>query len=173
MIQPTVIRLVAEADQRYQLTQRERIALALLAQTEGLSAAALAERLELHDPSASRPWIGRLLERGLVEQAGRARATRYVVPPELLREAGLDRLTNLARVQPHRLRALILEDLDRFPDLPIAEIHRRIGPEIPRRALARALKELVAEGRLRMEGVRKWTRYRPDTPIDRDRRRGE
>jgi ATP-dependent DNA helicase RecG len=173
VIQPGVIRLVAEADKKYQLTQRERIALALLAQTEGLSAAALAEALALEDPTSSRPWIGRLLERGLVGQTGRGRGTQYVVPSELLREAGLDRLTTLTRVQPHRLRALILEDLDRFPDSPIAEIHRRIGLEIPRRTLARTLKELVAEGRLRMEGVRKWTRYRPVAPIDRNRRRGE
>ncbi|MBI5501617.1 MAG: hypothetical protein HY907_15340 [Deltaproteobacteria bacterium] len=173
VIQQGVFRLVAGADQRYQLTQRERIALALLAQTDGLSAAKLAERLELEDPAASRPWIDRLLERGLVEQTGRGRGTRYVVPPELLRQAGLDSLTTLTRVQPHRLRALTLEDLDRFPDSPIADIHRRIGPEIPRRTLARTLKDLVAEDRLRMEGARKWTRYRPVAPMERDRRRGE
>jgi DNA-binding MarR family transcriptional regulator len=130
VVQPGVIRLLADADQRYQLTQRERIVFALLAQTEGLSAVELAERLELDDPAALRPWLGRLLEWGLVEQTGRTKATRYFVPPALLREAGLDKLTTLTRVQPHRLRALILEDLERFPDSGRGDIHRRIGPEI-------------------------------------------
>ena len=58
VIQPAVIRLLADANDRYQLTQRERIVFGLLAQTEGLSAVELAERLELADPSALRPWFG-------------------------------------------------------------------------------------------------------------------
>ena len=160
VIQPGVIRLVAEADKRYQLTQRERIALALLAQTEGLSAAALTERLALEDPSSSRPWIGRLLERGLVEQAGRGRGMRYVVPPDLLREAGLDRVTTLTGVQPHRLRALILEDLRRFPDSGRIDIHRRIGPEIHPKTIMRALADFVAEGAIIPRGSRRWRTYR-------------
>ena len=55
-------------------------------------------------------------------RSGRTNATRYFVPPALLREAGLDALTTLTRVQPHRLRALILEDLERFPDSSKADI---------------------------------------------------
>ena len=81
VVQPGVIRLLAEADQRYLLTQRERIVLALVAQTEGLSAVELAEQIELPDPAALRSWLGRLLEWGLVEQTGRTKATRYFVPP--------------------------------------------------------------------------------------------
>jgi ATP-dependent DNA helicase RecG len=83
VIQPGIIRLIAEADQKYQLTQRERIALAMLAQTEGLSAVELTGQLELDDQGALRPWIGRLQELGLVEQAGRTKGTRYFVPPAM------------------------------------------------------------------------------------------
>jgi ATP-dependent DNA helicase RecG len=166
VVQPGVIRLLAEADQRYQLAQRERIVFALLAQAEGLSAVELAERLELDDPAALRPWLGRLLEWGLVEQTGRTKGTRYFVPPALLREAGLDNLTTLSRVQPHRLRALILEDLERFPESSISEIQRRIGPEIPPRSVKRALDLLMTEGVLVASGERRWRRYRVATAID-------
>jgi hypothetical protein len=96
--------------------QRERITFALIAQTESISGAELTEELELPDAGALRSWLGRLLTWGLVEQSGRTNATRYFVPPALLREAGLDALTTLTRIQPHRLRALIVEDLERFPD---------------------------------------------------------
>jgi ATP-dependent DNA helicase RecG len=160
VVQPGIVRLLAEVDQRYQLTQRERIVLALVAQTEGLSVSELAEELELTDPSALRPWLGRLLEWGLVDQTGRTRATRYFVPPALLREAGLDALTTLKRVQPHRLRALILEDLERFPDSGRADIHRRIGPEIHEKAIARALDALLTDGQIVAAGERRWRRYR-------------
>jgi ATP-dependent DNA helicase RecG len=162
VIQPGAIRLIAEADQRYQLTQRERIALAMLAQTEGLLAVELTEKLELDDPVALHPWIGRLLEWGLVEQSGRTKGTRYFVPPALLREAGLDHLTTLTRVQPHRLRALILEDLERFPDSGRVDIHRRIGPEIHAKTVTRALEALVAEALVAPTGERRWRTYRLD-----------
>jgi ATP-dependent DNA helicase RecG len=164
VVQPGVIRLLAEADQRYQLTQRERIVFALLAQTEGLSATDLTVRLELVDPSALRPWLGRLLELGLIEQTGRTKATRYFVPPTLLRAAGLDKRTTLSRVQPHRLRALILEDLERFPGSGRADIHRRIGQEIHTKTLARALEALLKEGQIVAIGERRWRTYQLALP---------
>ncbi|MBN1770306.1 MAG: putative DNA binding domain-containing protein [Deltaproteobacteria bacterium] len=164
VIQPGVIRLVAEADKRYQLTQRERIALALLAQTDGLSAAELVTRLELDDPAALRPWLGRLADLGLVEQTGRTRAVRYFVPAPLLRKASLDKRTTLARVQPHRLRALILEDLERFPDSGRADIHRRIGAEIHVKSIARTLDALLKEGQIVASGERRWRTYRLSPP---------
>lgn len=164
VIQPGVIRLLAQADLRYQLTQRERIAFALLAQTEGLSAAELAGRLDLAEPAALRPWIDRLLEWGLVDQSGRTKGTRYFVPPSLLREAGLDSRTTLTRVQPHRLRALILEDLERFPDSSAPDIHRRVGLEIPERTFRRMLRDLVTEGEVIATGEVRWRRYRAARP---------
>jgi ATP-dependent DNA helicase RecG len=160
VVQPGVIGLLAKADQRYQLTQRERIVLALVAQTEGVSAVELAEQLELSDPAALRTWLGRLLDWGLVAQMGRTKATRYFVPPALLRETGLDTVTTLRRVQPHRLRALILEDLERFPDSGRADIHRRIGPEIHTKTLSRALDALLGENAIVATGERRWRTYR-------------
>jgi ATP-dependent DNA helicase RecG len=155
-----VIRLLAQADQRYQLTQRERIVVALLAQTEGLSAVELSERLELSDSSALRSWIDRLLQWELVDQSGRTKAARYFIPPALLKAAGLDKLTTLKRVQPHRLRALILEDLERFPNSAISDIHRRIGPEIPVRTVRRALETLVNARDVGATGEKRWRRYK-------------
>ena len=172
VVQPGIIKLLVEADQRYQLTQRERITFALVAQTEGISAAQLAEDLELPDAGALRPWLGRLLTLGLIEQSGRTNAVRYFVPPALLREAGLDTLTTLTRVQPHRLRALILEDLERFPDSAKGDILRRVGPEIPDRTFRRALEELVESGKVLATGEKRWRRYRLGASIGYDGNNG-
>jgi len=165
VIQPGIIRLISDADQRYQLTQRERIALAMLAQTEGLLATELADKLELEGSAGLRAWTGRLIELGLIEQSGRTKAARYFVPPRLLRVAGLDRRTTLTRVQPHRLRALIVEDLERFPNSSSSDIHRRVGPEIPARTFRRTLEGLVAEGEVTASGERRWRRYQARTPV--------
>lgn len=155
-----VIRLIGEADRRHQLTQRERIALGMLGQSEGMSAVQLAKALDLPDLGSLRPWIQRLLDLGLVAQTGRTRSTRYHVDPVLLRGAGLDRRTSLTRIQPHRLRALILEDLERFPDSGRVDIHRRIGAEIHPRAVVRALNDLVKNGEVMARGERRWRTYR-------------
>jgi ATP-dependent DNA helicase RecG len=112
-----------------------------------------------------RSWLARLPELGLVEHAGRTKATRHFVPPGLLRDAGLDTLTTLKLVQPHRLRALILEDLGRFPDSSISDVRRRIGSEIPARTVKHQLDVLATAGAIAWTGERLWRRYRVASPI--------
>ncbi len=160
VVHPGVIRLLADADHRYQPTERERITLAFLAQSDGLSAADLTLSLALDDPRLLRTWVARLCDLGLVAPSCRTKGTPYFVPLALLRAAGLDLRTNFSRVQTHRLRALVLEDVQRFPDSGRADIHRRIGLEIHERTLGRALNELLGEGAIEATGERRWRRYR-------------
>lgn len=169
VLHPGVVRLISDADERHQLSQRERIALGLLAQGDGMSAEELARGLELSSTPNVRPWIDRLLELGLVEQSGRKRGTRYHVPPELLRDAGLETKTTLKRLSPHRLRALVVEDLQSFPGSSISEIHERIGAEIPRSHVKRALDDLIAKGQVSPSGEKRWRRYALVDSIDPNR----
>ncbi|MDA8217364.1 MAG: putative DNA binding domain-containing protein [Dehalococcoidales bacterium] len=160
VVHPGVARLLSVSEQRFQLTQRERITLGLLAQGEGLRTAELTEALALSDAPALKAWVGRLVELGLLAVSGRTRAARYFVPPGLLQSVGLDRQTTLTRVQPHRLRALVLEDLERYPGSARGDIHRRVGAEIHVRSLSRVLAGLVQEGEVVAEGKGRWCRYR-------------
>ena len=169
ILHPGVIRFLGEADRKFSLSQREKIALGLLAPTEGLSAIELAERLELSFPLEVGRWLDRLINLGLVQQAGRTKATRYFVPPDLLKAAGLDQKTTLKRVSPHRLRALVLEDLERYPDSAISAIHRRIGSEISGRAIKRALDQLIDDAQVEGVGDRRWRIYRLAPAINRPR----
>lgn len=159
VLRPEVARLLREANARFQLNQRERIALGVLALTEGLTATEFARRLELPDADALHPWIDRLLEVGLITPTGRTRATRYFVPPAFLKAVDLDLKTTLKRVQPHRLRALVLEDLERYPGSSSPEIHQRIGPEINPRTLKRAIDALIDAGEVVPSGKKRWTTY--------------
>lgn len=154
-----VLAFIAKAGESYPLTQRERIALGLLARYEALSARELSALLELPHTEALRPWLGRLCEWGLVGQSGRTQATRYFVQPELLRSLAFPAVTTLKRIEDHRLRALVLEDLQRYPGSAIGQIHRRIGEEIPRRRLKTLLTGLVATGDVVMTGKLKGARY--------------
>ncbi|AFL75742.1 ATP-binding protein [Thiocystis violascens] len=160
ILKPEVIRLMAAADARFQLTQRERITLGALAQTEGMPARALANMLETETLEPLALWLGRLLEWGLVHTTGKTSGTRYFVAPEWLRQANLDDRTTLTRITPHRLTALILEDLGRYPDSSTPEINRRIGTEISAKTVKRALDGLAATGQVTYRGEKRWRRYR-------------
>jgi ATP-dependent DNA helicase RecG len=72
----------------------------------------------------------------------------------------LDQKTTLKRVSPHRLRALVLEDLERYPDSAISAIHRRIGAEISVRVIKRALDHLIDAAQVECRGECRWRTYR-------------
>jgi ATP-dependent DNA helicase RecG len=159
ILKPRVIDFIAKADQAFQLTQRERITLGLLAQHEALTARELAQSLELSSVDAIQPWLKRLVAWNLVQSTGRTQATRYFIEPGVLRSLDFAGTTTLKRIEPHRLAAPVFEDVARYPRSKIGEIQGRIGPEIPRSQLRRAIEGLVKAGKLHMEGVRNGARY--------------
>jgi ATP-dependent DNA helicase RecG len=160
IMKPEVIQLIAQADARYQLAQRERITLAALAQSEGMTARELATLLDVGSTDELASWFGRLLKVDLVQSTGRTQATRYFVDPDLLRDSGIKLPTTLKRIEPHRLQELVREDLRRYPQSKIGEISLRIGSEVNRSQLKRSLAELVKRGVVVMDGVRNGARYR-------------
>lgn len=159
VLNPQVIAFMAKAEETFQLTQRERITLGLLAQHEALTAQELASRLELPGVEALSPWFGRLQRLKLIRSTGRTRGTRYFVDPALLRRLEFPASTTLQRIEPHRLTALIVEDLRRYPKSSSSEINRRIGKEIPYRQMKRALDALVKAGEVLHEGATRARRY--------------
>lgn len=160
VLRPEIARLIAEADAQFQLKSRERITLGLLAQNEALSARELADHLDVGDLTALSAWIGRLPDFGLISRTGRTKGTIYFVPPGLLSASGVSVKTSLVRIEPHRLAELVREDLRRYPGSRIGDIHQRIGREVPRWPLRKALQALVADGSVLLEGTKVTARYR-------------
>jgi len=160
ILKPEVIDFIAKADETFHLTQRERIALGLLAQSDALTARELCATLELKALDALQPWIKRIVDWGLVKSSGKTQATKYFVDPMLLQTLNFaGAATTLKRIEPHRLAALIEEDVRRYPRSQISDIHARVGAEIPRTQIKRSIAALVRSGRLLSEGIRRGTRY--------------
>jgi len=156
---PEVMRVLTQADARFQLTHRERITLGILAQTESMTARALGAMLETRGADEVAGWLGRLVPHGLVATTGRTSGMRYFVTLAWPRGAQLDRQTTLSRITPHRLQALILKDLGRYPESSSADINRRIGGEISAKAVKHALDCLADAEQVRHTGERRWRRY--------------
>lgn len=159
IVKPEVMRLLAEADARFQLTQRERITLGVLAQTDGMTARELGVVVQADEGEELGVWLGQLLRSGLVLTTGKTSGMRYFVAPDWLRGAQLDHKTTLSRIAPHRLRALILEDLADYPGSSSTDVNRRIGAEISAKTVKRALDDLAEAGQVTHDGERRWRRY--------------
>lgn len=159
ILAPRVIDFIAKADQTHQLTQRERITLGLLAQQEAMTARELVAALELPTVEALAPWLKRLLDWQLVHSSGRTQAMRYFVAPDLLQALDFQGTTTLKRIEPHRLAALVMEDLRLYPASAISAVHQRVGAELHPKQIKRAIDELVSRGEVRYEGEKRWRRY--------------
>ena len=159
VVKPEVLSLMSEVDARHQPNQRERITLGMLAASEGLTARELTARLELVNTDELASWLGRLLEFGVVQASGRTQGKRYFVAPGLLRTSGLRPRTTLRRIEPHRLGALVEEDLRRYPGSSSGEVNERVGKEVPYSTLKRCIDDLVKAGAVRHEGQGRWRRY--------------
>lgn len=165
IIKSEVIAFIAKADEIYQLSQREKICLGLLALHEALSAIQLEKALKLPNAAALRPWLDRLLSTGLVGLRGKTKGTIYFVSPELVQKLDFKVPTTLKRIEPYRLRELIFTDIRRYREAGISEIHQRIGSEVPLRRLQTTLVKLVAEGVIGKRGQRRYTRYFWKAPL--------
>ncbi len=156
---PAIVDFMVKADQTLQPTQKELITLGLLAQHEALTAIELVKALELSRAEDLKHWLGRLKDWGVVNSRGKTKATEYFVEPEVLRTLEFQGETTLKGIERHRLRELILRDLEIYRKASISELHGRIGKEIPRRKVRRELAELVAAKGIGSQGVKRSTVY--------------
>ena len=154
-----IIDFIAKADSMYQLSQREKICLGLLAQNEAMSALELCKSLELPNSTYLKPWLDKLVQIGIVQSSGRTKGTMYHVSPELIKRLDFKATTTLKEIEVYRLRELIISDLRKYGKAKISDIHMRIGKDIPRRRLQTVLAKLVADGVVGKEGERKYTVY--------------
>lgn len=154
-----IVDFMVKAHQTFYPTQKELIALGLIAQHQSLTALELIKLLNLRTADELRPWLGRLRDWQLVVTRGQTKATEYSVDREVLRRLAFEGATTLKGIEKHRLRALILQDLEIYRKSSIREMHKRIGPEIPLTKLRQTLKDLAKDGEIGKEGVKRGTTY--------------
>ncbi len=159
ILNPLIIDFIDKADQTFQLRQKEKICLGLIAQHESLSAIQLTKFLELRGSGELSPWLDRLIGWEIVNSRGKTKGTTYSVNPDLLRRLDFKGSTTLKGIEAHRLHELVLRDLEIYRDASISEIHERIGDEIPRRLLKDQLRIMVERGEIGKKGKLRHTRY--------------
>lgn len=160
IISQEAIKVIRYALQVTELRQKQIICLGLIAQHESLSAADLIKLLNLKNRNELSPWLNRLVDESIVETSGRNRGKEYRVCSNILKESGYKGQTSLKRIEPYRLRELIIEDLKIYECASLRDIQQRIGDEISYQKLWKQLDNMIKEGILESTGKNRWTKYR-------------
>jgi ATP-dependent DNA helicase RecG len=155
-----ILNFMDKVNKEFTLKTKEQITLGLIAQHNTLSAFELGRILNLDNEAKASVWIGRLLEFGLVTSKGKTKGVTYFVPPKILQKLNFQGITTLKKIEPHRLRELLREDLGIHSEGNFADIHKRIGIEIPVRSVRVQINNLVKDGVFDKIGLTKAVRYR-------------
>ena len=160
IVSQEAIKVMQTASRNIPLKQKQLICLGMIAQAGSISGSELIRQLELKDNVALRPWLRPLLDMGLVETNDRkTKSVEYRVVPQLLRDSNFKGKTTLKRIEQHRLRELIIEDLKLYGPTSIKDINIRIGEEIPRKSIQRMLKDLIESGIAISSGATQGMKY--------------
>ena len=160
IISQEAIKVIRYALQVTELRQKQIICLGLIALHESISAANLIKLLNLKNRDELSPWLDKLVDDGIVETSGRKKGKEYRVCSHILKESGYKGQTSLKRIEPYRLRELIIEDLKIYECASLRDIQQRIGDEISYQKLWKQLDNMIKEGILESTGKNRWTKYR-------------
>ena len=135
----------------YSLTQKNIIALGLVARHQKMLSTELSRILQLTDTERLRNYMDRLLTQGILITRGRKKGNEFLINPRLIANARLNLKTTLKTIEPHRLEALIKEDLRLHPHSSINEIAERL-PDVEMRDIRKFVYSLARNGVLLREG---------------------
>jgi ATP-dependent DNA helicase RecG len=152
------IALLEYVSNHYQLSQREFIALGIVSRWQKVLTTQLYKQLQLPEEERLRSYVSRLTEQGLLISRGLKKGTEYLINPQLVANARLNVKASLKVIEPHRLKALIIEELRLRPQSSIEDIHQRFE-EIDRKDIQKAVYKLVEEGELEYSGGKTYRKY--------------
>ena len=160
IISQEAIKVIRFAMQVAELRQKQIICLGLIAQHESISASNLIKLLDLKNRDELSPWLDKLVDDGIVETSGRKKGKEYRVNASVLKHSDYKGTTSLKRIEPYRLRELIIEDLKIYECSGLKDIQQRIGSEIPYKKVLEQMKTMLADGIVESIGANRWVKYK-------------
>lgn len=153
-----IIILIEKLKQNFQLNQKEIICLGIVLQHKSIIASEFARKIQSKDDKQIKNWLGQLIKCKIVLTKGKTKGTQYFINPEVLKGTIFEK-TDLSTIEEHRLKTLILEDIEKYPQSNIESIHNRIGKEIPIRRIRSCIYSLVKERKVNTMGGKKFRKY--------------
>lgn len=142
----------------YQLSQKEYIVLGIVAKHTKVSSTHLIKELQLNDEERLTSYVGKLLEKSILIKRGIKKGTEYLINPKLISSSKINIKPTLKTIEPHRLKALIIEDLERYPKSKMSDIAKRL-PDVLITDIRKCVYKMVAEGTVKFEGGKTYRVY--------------
>lgn len=142
----------------FMLSQKEFIVLGIITRHKKILATQLTKELQLADEDRLRSYISKLCEKAIIVTRGIKKGTEYLINPQLIANAKLNLKPSLKVIEPHRLKALIEEDLKLYPNSKISEIHKRL-PDILIEDIRKSVYDLVKDNILTHSGGKTYRMY--------------
>jgi len=144
------IHIVEKIKNRFLLNQREVICLGIIAQNKSIIATEFAKTIQTKDDKQIKSWLGNLLKSRIVLTKGKTKGTEYYINSEM---------TNFVPIEEDKLKARIMEYLEKHPDSSINQIYTNIGFEISIKKLRSCIYNLVDNGSIGYQGGKKFRTY--------------
>lgn len=143
---------------QYQLTQKEFIVLGIVARHKKIMTTVLTKELQLTDEDRLRPYVSKLVDKSILTTRGIKKGTEYLINPKLISSSKINIKPTLKTIEPHRLQALIEEDLTKYPNSLIATIHQRLE-DVPLTDIRKTVYRMVANNVLSHSGGKTYRTY--------------
>lgn len=152
------LRLTDYITQHFQLTQREKIVVGIIARHKKILSTELTHILQLSEQDRLRSWYSKLAERKILQTQGKGKGNAIILNPKLLSDSRLNIKPTLKTIEPHVLEQLLLTDLKTYPDSSISDIQKRIA-DVPQKELQKTMYGLVSKGELLIKGSKTYRTY--------------
>lgn len=159
IIDEEILPLLDFVSQHYDISQKNFIAFGLIARYKKILSTNLTKLLQLPEDDRLRNYTSRLSELGIVDSRGIKKGNEFLVNPRLISNSKTNVKTSLKTVEPHRLVALIEEDLKLHPLSTRSEIQKRL-PDVDVKDLQKHIYRMVKTNSLTFEGGKTFRRYR-------------
>lgn len=153
------LRLTDYITQHFQLTQREKIVVGIVARHKKILSTELTRILQLSEEDRLRSWYSKLVERKIISDRGIKKGKEFLINPEIIKYSELNIKPNLKTIEPHRLIALLETDISTYPNSSISEIHKRL-PDVDIKDLRKTIYQMVEDGKLQTYGALKNRTYK-------------
>ena len=158
VINEEALSVIDYINRHFQLTQKEIITLSMVATEKKILSTQLSLKLQLNQEEKLKYWLGSLLDKGIIISRGIKKGTAYLLNPDIFSQAKLNLTPSLKTIEPHKLNALILEDLRYNGFSRRAQIQERLS-EVPPEDIQKMLYQMVEEGDLVTQGAKRNRSY--------------
>jgi ATP-dependent DNA helicase RecG len=158
VIDEEALSVIDYINKHFQLTQKEAITLGIIGTRKKLLSTQLSVALQLNAEDKLKYWLGTLLDKNILISRGAKKGTEYLLNPDLFSHAKLNLTPSLKTIEPHKLRALILEDLKYNGRSSMKAIQQRLSEVLPQ-DIQKSVYQLVKDNELVIEGGTKNRTY--------------